>query len=259
MTSAGPNDIGKRTPFICGKGYFHCESGPMKITCIVVEDVKLNRDVMADLISSIDSMELMGSFENASEATNALSELEPDVMFLDIEMPGMSGLDFLKSLTHPPLTVLTTSHAEFAVEGFEMNVFDYLVKPISRERFARCANKLQDHFKSRKAPLLANQMFIKANNRYLRIKLADIVYVEANRDFVIIYTDKTKYAMLSNLKEFSARLPEDQFMRIHRSYLVPIGKIEIIEGNMVKIANHEIPIGDSYKNNVMKTLLGNNH
>jgi DNA-binding LytR/AlgR family response regulator len=228
----------------------------MKISCIEVDDVKLNRDAMLDLISGIDFLNSLGSFENAKEALTALNDLEPDVMFLDIEMPGLSGLEFLKSLTNPPVTVLTTSHKEFAAEGFEMNVIDYLVKPITRERFAKCAQRLFDFFKAKKKPLLADQLFIKVNNKFVRIKLSEIQYVEAMRDFVMVYTEKAKYMTLQNLKEFTLQLPDDAFMRIHRSYVVPIGKIEMIEGNVVKIQNHEIPIGDSYRNSVMKLLLG---
>jgi DNA-binding LytR/AlgR family response regulator len=228
----------------------------MKISCIEVDDVKLNRDAMLDLISGVDFLNSLGNFVNATEALTALNELEPDVMFLDIEMPGLSGMEFLKSLTNPPVTVLTTSHKEFAAEGYEMNVFDYLVKPITRERFAKCAQRLHDFFKARKKPLFADQLFIKANNKFVRVRLAEIQYVEAMRDFVMVYTEKGKYMTLQNLKEFSLQLPDDRFMRIHRSYVVPIGKIETIEGNTVKIQNHEIPIGESYRSNVMKLLLG---
>src|SRR5437870_1024117 len=129
---------------ICEKGYFHRRNMQvkMKISCVEVDDVKLNRDAMLDLISGFDFLNPLGNFANATEAMTALTELEPDVMFLDIEMPGLNGLEFLKSLTNPPVTVLTTSHKEFAVEGFEMNVMDYLVKPITRERFAKCAQRL---------------------------------------------------------------------------------------------------------------------
>lgn len=228
----------------------------MKITCIIVDDVKLNRDVMADLVNSIDFLHSLGSFENALSAVSALNDLEPDAMFLDIEMPGLTGLEFLKSLTNPPVTVITTSHKEFAVEGFEMNVFDYLVKPISRERFAKCAARLNNHFKSQKKPLLTDQLFIKAGNKFVRVKLGEIQYVEAMGDFVVVYSEKGKYMTLQNLKGFFSQLPEGQFMRIHRSYVVPIGKIEAIEGNTVRIENHAIPIGDSYRSNVMKLLLG---
>ena len=228
----------------------------MKISCLVVDDIKLNREIMTDLISGVDFLELAGTCENAMEAVNILNELEPDVLFLDIEMPGMSGLEFLKSLTNPPVAVLTTSHKEFAAEGFEMNVFDYMVKPITQERFSLCANRLNDLFKEKKKPVLAQQIFMKNGTKYLRVKLDEIIYVEAMRDFAVVHTEKGKLPTQHNLKEFTQHLPDDLFMRIHRSYVVPIGRIESIEGNMVKIMNHEIPIGESYKNYVLKTLLG---
>jgi len=228
----------------------------MKISCLVVDDEKLNRDIMLDLIAEVDYLSALGTCENATEAMNVLVELEPDVIFLDIEMPGISGLEFLKSLTNPPVTVLTTSHEEFAVQGFEMKVFDYLVKPISRERFAKCVNRLHDLFRARDKEVLGDQIFIKSNNKYIRVKLNEIQYIEAMRDFVMVYTDKGKLMTLHNLKEFTSQLPQNQFMRVHRSYVVPIGKIEMIEGNTVKIQNVQIPIGDSYRNSVMRTLLG---
>ena len=228
----------------------------MKLSCITVDDVKLNRDIMSDLVNTMDFLHSVGSFENALSAISALKDLEPDIMFLDIEMPDITGLEFLKSLTSPPVTVITTSHKEFAVEGFEMNVFDYLVKPISRERFAKCAARLYEHFKTEKKPLLTDQLFIKAGNKFVRVKLGEIQYIEAMGDFVVVYSEKGKYVTLQNLKSFFSQLPEDQFMRIHRSYIVPIGKIEAIEGNTVRIQNHAIPIGDSYRKSVLKLLLG---
>jgi DNA-binding LytR/AlgR family response regulator len=228
----------------------------MKISCVIVDDVQLNRDIMSDLIAGVAFLNLAGTFSDANEAMNALNELEPDVMFLDIEMPGMSGLSFLKSLPSPPVTLLTTSHKEFATEGFEMNVFDYLVKPITRERFAVSVSRLYRYFKTRKRPLLADQIFIKTGGKYIRVKLSEILYIEAMRDFVIVYTDKAKYVTLENLKEFSSHLPDDQFLRIHRSYVAPIRKIEMIDGNTVLIQNRQVPIGESYRHAVMRLLLG---
>lgn len=228
----------------------------MKISCLVVDDIKLNREIVLDLISSVDFLTAAGTCENALEAAGMLKELEPDVVFLDIEMPGMSGLELIATLINPPLIVMTTSHREFAVEGFEKNVFDYMVKPISRERFLKCANKIYEYFKQQKGTTPVDQVFIKSNNKYVRVKLAEIIYVEAMRDFVVVFTEKAKLVTLMNLKEFSRMLPQSQFIRIHRSYVVPVNRVEAIEGNLVKILNHEIPIGESYRNKVMQQLLG---
>ena len=227
----------------------------MKISCLVVDDVRLNREAMLDLITAVDFLTPAGDCQNALEAANVIKEKEPEVLFLDIEMPGMNGLEFIKTLVNAPLIVMTTSHKEFASEGFDLNVFDYLVKPISRERFMKSANKIYDHFKKRKN-VPPDQIFIKSDGKHVRVKLKDIIYVEAMRDFVVIYTDKAKLVTLMNLKEFSAQLPEDQFLRIHRSYVVPVSRVEAIEGNIVRILNHEIPIGESYRNRVMSQLLG---
>ncbi len=228
----------------------------MNISCLVIDDVKLNREAMLDLIGSVEFLTQVGNCESALEAVNVMKELEPEVVFLDIEMPGMTGLEFIKTLQNPPLIVMTTSHKEYASEGFDLNVFDYLVKPITRERFTKCANKIYDHFKKRKGQPPIDQIFVKSNNKYVRVKLNEILYVEAMRDFVIVYTDKAKLITLMNLKEFTAQLPDDKFMRIHRSYVIPVNRVEAIEGNVVKILNHEIPIGESYRSKVMSQLLG---
>ena len=123
----------------------------MKISCLVVDDVALNRQALLDLAGEVEFLNVAGQCSNAQEALNAISELEPDVIFLDIEMPGMSGLEFLKSLADPPLTVITTSHPEFAVEGYEMQVFDYIVKPVTRERFHKCAERIVRYFKEKRS------------------------------------------------------------------------------------------------------------
>jgi DNA-binding LytR/AlgR family response regulator len=227
----------------------------MKVSCLVVDDVNLNREAMLDLISSLDFLTPVGACESAIEALKFLQEQEPEVVFLDIEMPEMTGLELIKSLVNPPLIVMTTSHKEFASEGFDLNVFDYLVKPISRERFTRTGNKIFEYFKSKKTGI-TDQIFIKSDGKYVRVKLKEILYVEAMRDFVVVYTEKAKLVTLMNLKEFSAQLPDDQFMRIHRSYVIPIGRVEAIEGNIIRILNNEIPIGESYRNKALSQLLG---
>jgi len=212
---------------------------------------------MHDLIAEFDFLEEAGECGNAAEAITLLNELEPDVMFLDIEMPGMTGLDFLKSLSNPPLTVITTSHKEFAIESYEMNVFDYLVKPITRERFQKCAVRLEQYFKEKKKPHLPDQFFLKSSNKYIRIRYDEIKYIEAMRDFVVIYLDQTKHVTMQTLKSFASKLPDNQFIRVHRSYVVPISRIEAIEGNLLRIQEQKIPISDSYRDHVMKVLLGN--
>jgi DNA-binding LytR/AlgR family response regulator len=230
----------------------------MKISCLIVDDVKLNRQAMHDLIAEFDFLEDAGECSNADEAMKLLNEFEPDVIFLDIEMPGVSGLEFLKSLPNPPLTVITTSHREFAVEGYEMNVFDYLVKPITRERFQKCASRIEQNFRAKRKSLFPDLFFLKVSNRYVRIRYDEIKYIEAMRDFVVIYLDQAKHVTMQTLKSFASKLPEDQFIRVHRSYVVSIHRIEAIEGSMIKIQEQKIPISDTYREHVIKTLLGGN-
>lgn len=229
----------------------------MKITCLIVDDVPLNRRAMADLVGEAEFLEVAGECSNSTEALAALTELEPDVMFLDIGLPGLSGLEFLKSLTDPPLTIITTSYKEFAAESYEMRVFDYLLKPVTRERFQKSSERIVQHFRNKKNPLLPDQFFLKDGNRYVRIRYEEVKYIEAMRDFVVVYLDKAKYSSMQTMKTFASKLPEDQFIRVHRSYIVPIRRIEAIEGNILRIHDMKIPISDSYRNQVMKTLLGN--
>ena len=231
----------------------------MKISCLIVDDVKLNRKVVHDLITEYEFLEDVGEATNASEAVTALNELEPDVIFLDIEMPGMSGLDLFKSLPNPPVTIITTSHKEFAVESYEMNIFDYLVKPITRERFQKCAVRLQQHFSSKRKPGLADRFFLRVSNKYLSVRYDEVKYIEAMRDFVVVYHDKGKHVSMQTLKSFTEKLPEDKFIRVHRSYVVPISRIESIEGNVIRIQELKIPISESYRSRVMTILLGDNN
>jgi len=222
----------------------------MKLTCLVIDDVSLNCEILKDLIGETPQLHLLGCCKDATEATNVISQTLPDILFLDIKLPGMTGLDFIKTLVKRPLIVITTSYKEFAAEGFELDVFDYIVKPISRQRFAKCCNKIFNYFKTQKSSP-DEQIFIKVDRNLVRIKLDEILFVEAMEDFVIFHTPQKKFVTRMSLTECRAILSASRFTRAHRSYIVAIDKIDSIGTANLHIQNHKIPIGPQFRTTLM--------
>lgn len=232
------------------------------IKCIIVEDETLAQDVIRNHIARIDSLELMGVYRNAPEAMEALKTLEVDVMFLDIRLPGMSGLHFLRSLTDPPLVVLTTAYAEYALESYEFNVIDYLLKPISFERFAKAVHKLLDGrlytvaesslaSAGGTSAVLADHIFVKSNSKFFRVNFSEILYVEGMKDYLKIHTPDYALVTHQTMNELEKTLPVRQFIRVHKSYIVATGHIRSIFGNSIELGKVTIPIGSNYKEVVM--------
>jgi DNA-binding LytR/AlgR family response regulator len=210
----------------------------MKLTCLVIDDVSLNCEILKDLIRETPQLHLLGCCKDAAEATNVISQTLPDILFLDIKLPGMTGLDFIKTLVKRPLIVITTSYKEFAAEGFELDVFDYIVKPISRQRFAKCCN-----------------IFIKVDRNFVRIKLDELLFVEAMEDFVVFHTSNKKFLTRMSMTDCCAMLPSSKFVRAHRSYIVAIDKIDSIGTANLHIQNQKIPIGPQFRTSLMEVLL----
>ena len=226
----------------------------MKFTCLVIDDVSLNCEILKDLIGETPQLHLLGCCKDAAEATNVISQTLPDILFLDIQLPGMTGLEFIKTLVKRPLIVITTSYKEFAAEGFELDVFDYIVKPITRQRFAKCCNKIFNYFKTQKHSS-DEQIFIKVDRNFVRIKLDEILFVEAMEDFVVFYTQNKKWLTRMSLTECCAMLPAARFTRAHRSYIVAIDKIDSIDSAYLHIQHHKIPVGPQFRTAVMEVLL----
>jgi DNA-binding LytR/AlgR family response regulator len=231
------------------------------LKCIIVEDETLAQDVIKNHLSRIDQMELVGVFRTGPEAMEALQTLEVDVIFLDIRLPGMSGLHFLRGLTDPPLVVLTTAYAEHALESYEFNVIDYLLKPISFERFSKAVNKLLDGrlFAAGRGtngladtPLpQGDHIFVKSNSKFFRVNFSEIVYVEGMKDYLKIHTPDYTLVTHQTMNELEKQLPARLFIRVHRSYLVARGQIKAIYGNTIELGKVTIPIGVNYKEAVM--------
>lgn len=226
--------------------------------CIIVDDERLAQQVIEAHIKKIGRFELAGICSNVKEAADLLNTEDIDLMFLDIQLPGTTGLQFLTTLEDPPLVVLTTAYAEYAVESYEYNVVDYLLKPISFDRFAKTVNKIIDGKMTTDAKDTADSqtdhLFIKSNSKFFRVNFSDIIYVEGMRDYLKIHTTGNTIVTHQTMQEMEDMLPAKQFQRIHRSYIISLNHIRSIYGNAVEMGNATVPVGASYKEQVMKLI-----
>jgi len=236
------------------------------INCVIVDDEPLAREGIANYVREVDFLHLTGTCEHPLELIKILDQNQVDLIFLDIQMPKMNGLDFLKIVKNPPMVIITTAYPSYALEGFQLNVLDYLLKPITFERFFKSANKAKDYHRllnqsmstdSQKIEAIADYFFIKCGNKYEKIYFEDILYVEGMQNYVTIFTDKGKYLTLLNLKSLEQNLHSELFIRVHKSYIVSIRKIEGIEGNEIFIQTHRIPISRNYREQVIKQVVAN--
>lgn len=230
------------------------------MTCLIIDDEVLAQDIIEHYIAQTPYLTLMGKCDNALDAFSFLGNHHVDLIFLDIKLPKVNGLDFIRLLKYPPKVILTTAHTEYAVASYELNVVDYLVKPIGLERFLQAVDKAKALVKdtSREtgaAALPPNDIFIKSEGKLLRINMADIRYVESFRNYLLIHTNTKKittYATMVHLEAQFAASPD--FIRIHKSYLINKNHITEIMGNIVTIGKSELPVGAVYKTDMMKLL-----
>jgi len=230
----------------------------MILKCIIIDDEPLARKGLREYIADIEFLDLVGEFDQPLRATDLLSASDVQLMFLDIHMPKITGIEFLKSLQHPPLVVLTTAYPQYAVDGFDLNVVDYLVKPISFDRFFKAALKAKEAAGKGNAAgtvIKEEYVFIKADNKLIKIFYDDILFVEALQNYVTVHTNTKKYITYLTFKNIEESLPEDKFLKVHKSFIVSANKIESIEGNLIRIGQHEIPISRNSKEEVLEKLL----
>jgi DNA-binding LytR/AlgR family response regulator len=228
-----------------------------EIKCMVVDDEPIARNILKNHISATPNLVLLKSCMNATEAYEGLHAHGIDLMFLDIQMPVITGIEFLRSLSKPPLVIFTTAYHDYAVEGFELNSVDYLLKPITYDRFYQAIQKVQERLIARPVqiqPAPVDYIFIKQDSRLVRIYYEQIRYIEAEKDFSTVFTQEKKFLAGMHLKMFETMLPDTHFFRLHRSYLVNLTKITSINGNMAELGQTEIPIGANYKNDLLKKL-----
>jgi DNA-binding LytR/AlgR family response regulator len=235
------------------------------IRTIIVDDEPLALDVIETYLESVPELSLVCKCANAFEANKALNEKDVELMFLDIEMPQLTGIDFLKTLKNPPLVIFTTAYPNYAIEGFELDAVDYLLKPISMERFMKAVNKAIDSIHLRNRTMASSFdrveddfIFVKADKKLVKIHYQDILYIEGLKDYVIIRMDKERVITLQTMKSLEEKLPESIFRRIHRSYIVNINKIDALVGNMVEIKEKgqtkHIPIGKNYRDDLLELV-----
>ena len=228
------------------------------IRCIIVEDELLAQQVIQSHLQKVQGFHLVGVCQNAREAAALLSEQQVDLIFLDIQLPGMSGLNFLRSLPDPPLVVFTTAYAEYALESYEFNVIDYLLKPISFERFSKTVNKIVDgRLFTQVQPVSTDEpdyMFIKSSNKFFKVKFAEILFVEGMRDYLKIHTREYQLVTHQTMNEMEKVLAGQQFLRVHKSYLVGLQYIQSLQSNFITIGKHTIPVGNTYKDKLMSIV-----
>ncbi len=229
----------------------------MNIRCIIVDDEPLARDGMELLVEEVGFLQLVATCSNALEANAILAKEQVDLIFLDIQMPKVRGIDFLKSLDVKPLVIITTAYANYALEGFELNVLDYLVKPITPERFLKSVNRAQELMASKQTSVQGNPVdyfFIRANNGYEKILYQEILFVEATQNYSTIHTIRAKFMTLTTLRTLEEQLPAGKFLRIQKSYIVAIDKIQSFTGTEITLGQIKLPVSKNYKDELMKII-----
>ncbi len=226
--------------------------------CAAVDDEALALDLIERHVQAIPELELAARFNNATEAVDILNTLELDVLFLDVEMPGINGIDVIKSLQHPPLIVLTTAYSEYAVEAFELDVFDYIVKPITASRFEKTANKIKAHFEETQrgaaAKINSDELFIKVDRSWVKVKLSDILYIQGLQKYLKIVAKDGKWVTLMTMTSMREQLAHLRFFQIHKSFLINLHCLDKIEGNRAYLGPHELPIAKANKTALLQAL-----
>jgi DNA-binding LytR/AlgR family response regulator len=229
-----------------------------KIRCILVDDEPMARKGLLGYIERIDFLQLVAVCEDAIQLNSFLKQEAADLLFLDIEMPYISGIEFLKNNSQAPKVILTTAYERYAIQGYELDILDYLLKPISFDRFLKAANKAFDYFRQQQsAPTAAGDdyIFVKADSKLEKIPFADILFAEALENYVAIYTREKKIITHLTLKMLQEKLPGPAFVQPHKSYIVAIDKIASIEGNILHIAQYEVPISKYQKEDFMERIV----
>ena len=226
-----------------------------KLTCIIVEDEPLARQILEGYVSRVPFLELKGSYEDAIDAMENLSDHSVDLMFLDIHLPEIKGVTFLKTLADPPAVIITTAYHEYALEGYELNVVDYLLKPFEFERFLTAVSKVKKQSQSEHATAetTKDHVFVNVQLKKVKIYFSEILYIESQKEYVRIVTHDKSYLTKMSTHEIEDLLPDSLFKRIHRSFIIAIHKVRSFNSEMVEINGSNIPVGRDYKD-VLKSL-----
>src|SRR5687767_5710485 len=237
----------------------------MALTCVIIDDEPLARECIENYVAEVDFLKLVGTGNNPMDLAQLLEKHSPDLIFLDIQMPVMNGIDFLKTAQRLPMVIITTAYPTYALEGFQLDVMDYLVKPIVFSRFFMAINKAKDYHQLLSRPAVVQDdtvsaapvdyFFVKCGQKYERIYFRDILYIEALQNYVTIFTLKGKYITLLPLKNVEQNLSKQSFIRVHKSFIVSISKIEAIENNEIILQSARIPISRNYRDHVIEHVV----
>ncbi len=226
----------------------------MTLNCLIIDDEPLSRDVLTDFAGMCPELNLVGTCNDALEAGQVLAKQKVDLLFLDINMPKLSGISFVKSMRESPLFILVTAYPEYALEGFEIDAVDYLLKPVSFERFRTAVNRAVERYSSNRENTQPAHIMLRADKKDYRIELEHILYLEAQGDYVRFVTEKQNLTVHGTLKEFIELLPAACFERIHKSYVIALNKVEYLEGNLVKVGEYKLPVSLHFRENLLAKL-----
>lgn len=233
----------------------------MILRCVIIDDEPIARKGLKEYMQDASFLQLAGEFDNPLKAADLLAQEKIDLLFLDIQMPKMTGIEFLKTLSHPPMVIFTTAYPQYAVEGFEWNAIDYLLKPFSFERFWKAVSKARNMQEVITQPAIATDepayFFIKTDNKLVKVQYDDILFVEALQNYVAVYTTSKKYITYLTFHSIESHLPAARFIRTHKSYIVAANKVESIEGNDITIGLHHVPISRTERDAVLQQLIQN--
>jgi two-component system, LytTR family, response regulator len=237
----------------------------MKINCIAVDDEPLALKKMKQYIERVEILNLLALLDKGIDAINYIRQNPVDLVFLDIQMNDLTGIDMLESLSRKPMIIFTTAYENYALQSYELNATDYLLKPISFKRFLKAVDKVAERVQAKngltrpepennKSPEQNEYLFLKVDNKMQKLQFADILYIEAMKDYVKIWTPSGKILTLCNIKNFLEKLPENRFLRIHKSYAISLDKIDAIKSKHVEVAGKDIPVGNTYRNLLFSVL-----
>ncbi len=232
----------------------------MKLKCLIIDDEPIARKILQEFIEEIDYLELAGQAENPVKAMSFLHDHDIDIIFLDINMPKITGIDFLRTSKPAAKIIMTTAYAEYAAEAYGLDVLDYLVKPIAFDRFVKACSKAREAInpvsKTNTEPVNANDhFFIKCNNQIEKIFYDDLVYAEAMQNYVMLYTQSKKMMVYVTIKSLEEQLPPDQFIKVHKSFIVNINKVKSIEGNIIDMGSEKIAISQNLREKVIYAII----
>ena len=230
----------------------------MKLKCIITDDEPMARKGIRGYVEKTDFLSLEGECETAIELNSLLKKEAVDVVFLDVEMPGLTGMEFLSSAVNLPKVIIVSAYEQYALKGYELNVFDYLLKPVSYERFLKSVNKLYSQHQKELKAVTVDHIFVKAEKKTKKMMFRDILFIESMENYIVIHTAVSKEVVYCTLKTILDNLPSEMFFQTHRCFIVNTGHIQAIEGNTLEIGNHKIPISRNLRDEIYSKYISKN-